>query len=229
MDLHHDHGNACFFFSKNLYMCMFFLFHFLFPSVCLSLSVCQSSVCVRLSVSVLLSVCRRLCVCVFVPVCVCVCACPCHRRRRRSRSQKLQSLQDKQRNHLKNACECEEEMKVRSREMEERKAIFETRVRALSEKSGDSRKAADDLEVEVQALQAGEDKEAAVRHSPVDAALIQPCWSIFSRSEQHRLCSSSILITEKSAEHMAGNIRQSQPLRSGAQWQKRTKLGKRLG
>ena len=61
------------------------------------------------------------------------------------RSRKLQSLQDKQRNHLKNVCACEEDMQMLRKEMEERKAIFETRIRALSEKSGDSRKAADDL------------------------------------------------------------------------------------
>ena len=73
------------------------------------------------------------------------------------RSQKLQSLQDKHRNHFKIACACEEEMQMLSEEMEERKAIFETRIRALSEKSRGSRKAADDLEVEIQALQAGEE------------------------------------------------------------------------
>ena len=52
------------------------------------------------------------------------------------RSQKLQSLQDKNRKYLKDACACEEEMLLLNREMEERKALFETRFRALSEKSG---------------------------------------------------------------------------------------------
>ena len=149
-----------FFFSKIFICVCFFLFHFLLPSVCLSLSVCQSSVCVRLSVSVLLSVCRRLSVCVFVPECVSV-RVPATEEEEDRGSQKLQSLQDKQRNHLKNACECEEEMQMLSKEMEERKAIFETRVRALSEQSGDSRKAADDLEVEIQALQAGGERRGS--------------------------------------------------------------------
>ena len=70
----------------------------------------------------------------------------------------MQSLQDKRRNHLQIACACEEEMQMFSKEMEERKAIFETRIRALSEKSGDRRMAADELEVEIQALQAGEER-----------------------------------------------------------------------
>ena len=65
------------------------------------------------------------------------------------RSLKLQSLQDKQRNHLMNACACEEEMQMLSEEVEERKALFETRLRALSEKSGDSWKAAGVWEVEI--------------------------------------------------------------------------------
>ena len=55
------------------------------------------------------------------------------------RSQKLQSLRDKQRNHLKNARDCEEETQMLSKEMEERKALYETRFRTLSEKSGDSK------------------------------------------------------------------------------------------
>ena len=73
----------------------------------------------------------------------------------------LQSLQDKQRNHLKNAGACEAEMQMLSKEMEERKALFETRIRAPSEKSGDSGKAAEDLEVEIQALQAGEERRGS--------------------------------------------------------------------
>ena len=39
------------------------------------------------------------------------------------RSQKSQSLRDKQMNHFKNACACEEEMQMLHREMEERKAL----------------------------------------------------------------------------------------------------------
>ena len=77
------------------------------------------------------------------------------------RSQKLQSLRDKQRNHLKNAGDCEEEMQMLNKEMEERKALYETRFRALSEKSGDSRKAGAELENEIQALQAGEERRGS--------------------------------------------------------------------
>ena len=75
------------------------------------------------------------------------------------RSQKLQSLQDRQRNHPKSARACEEEMHTLSKEMEERKALFETRFRGLSEKSGDSRKAAAELENEIQAFAGGRRKK----------------------------------------------------------------------
>ena len=77
------------------------------------------------------------------------------------RSQKLQGLQDKQKNHFKNACACEEEVRMLNEEMEERKALYETRFRALSEKSGDSRKVAAELEVEIHALQAGEERRGS--------------------------------------------------------------------
>ena len=51
----------------------------------------------------------------------------------------------------------------------------------------------------------------------------------FSRWEQHRHCSSSPFFVEKSAEYMAGNIGQSQPLRSEGQEQKRRRVGKKIG
>ena len=57
------------------------------------------------------------------------------------RSQKLQSLRDKQRNHLKTARESEEEMQAICKEWEEKKADYETRFQVLSERSGDSQKA----------------------------------------------------------------------------------------
>ena len=65
---------------------------------------------------------------------------------------------------------------------EQRKALFETRFRAPSQKYGDSRKAAAELEVEIQAPQAGEE-EATVRRNPSDAASIQPFWSRSSHLE----------------------------------------------
>ena len=51
-------------------------------------------------------------------------------------SQKLQSLQDKKRNHLKDACACEEDVQMFTKEMEDRKALFEARSQPLSERSG---------------------------------------------------------------------------------------------
>ena len=73
------------------------------------------------------------------------------------RSQKLQSLQDKKRNYLKDACACEEEMQKLSEEMEERQA----RVQALSEKLGNCRMAADGLEEDTKDLQAGEERRGS--------------------------------------------------------------------
>ena len=62
--------------------------------------------------------------------------------------------------YLKDACTCEEEIQFLKQVMEERKALFETRFRALSEKSGDCRKAAE-LDNELQALQAGEERRGS--------------------------------------------------------------------
>ena len=70
------------------------------------------------------------------------------------RSQKPKSLQDKKRQFL-------------NQEMEEREALFETRFRALSEKSGDCRKAAAELDNEIQALQAGEERKGSRRSGAV--------------------------------------------------------------
>ena len=67
------------------------------------------------------------------------------------RSQKLQSQQDKKRNHLKDVYACEEEMQMLCKEIEERKALFEARFQALPEKSADCRRAAAELEDEIQA------------------------------------------------------------------------------
>ena len=82
----------------------------------------------------------------------------CRSIRKCRRSQKSQSLRDRQRNHLKNARDCEEEKQMLNKEMEERKALYETRFRALSEKSGHCRKAAAELENQIQTLQVGEER-----------------------------------------------------------------------
>ena len=74
----------------------------------------------------------------------------------------------------------------------------------------------------------GKREEAAVRRNPMDAALIQPCWSNSSQWEQPRQCSSSPVFREKSAEYVAVNIGQSQPLRSEGQ-EREGSLGRRMG
>ena len=123
--------------------------------------------------------------------------------KKQKRSQKLQRLQDKKSNYLKDACACEDEMQTLSEEMEKRQALFHASFQALSERK----------------------EEAAARHSPMDVALVQPRWSSSSRREQHRLCSSSLSFREKSEESTAGNISQSQPLRSMWQEENRQKSG----
>ena len=89
------------------------------------------------------------------------------------RSQKLQSLQDKKRNDLKEACACEEEMQKISEEMKERQASFQ----ALSEKAGNCRMAADDLEAEVKDLQAGEERRGSCASQSNGCCFDQPWWS----------------------------------------------------
>ena len=93
------------------------------------------------------------------------------------RSQKLQSLQDKQRNHLKNACACEKEMQMLNKEMEERKALHETRFQASSEMSGYSRRS--------RPCRRAKKEEAAVCRNPMDAASIQSYWSRSSLLEKN--------------------------------------------
>ena len=85
---------------------------------------------------------------------------PEHQKMQKS-SQKLKSMQDKKRKCFKDACACEGAPQLLQQKMEERKTLFETRVRALSEKSADCRKAAADLDVEIQALQAGDERRGS--------------------------------------------------------------------
>ena len=95
------------------------------------------------------------------------------------------------------------------------------RFHALSEKSGESRRAASEVEEEIRILQAREERRGSCASQSngwcFDPAIVE----YFSRWEQHRLCSSSPSLMEKSAEYMAVNIGQSQPLRSERQEQKR--------
>ena len=87
---------------------------------------------------------------------------PEHQRMQR-RSQKMQSLQEKKRHLLKEACVCDEEMRKVREEISERKA----RYLELAEKSSNGRLAAEDLTEELRGLQAGEERK---RHSPMDAS-----------------------------------------------------------
>ena len=65
--------------------------------------------------------------------------------------QKLQSLQDKKKHHLKEACASEEEKR------EDSTRIFQ----ALSEKSGESRSAASEVKEDIRIFQAGEDRRGS--------------------------------------------------------------------
>ena len=58
------------------------------------------------------------------------------------KSQKLQRLQDKKRNYLKDAGASEDEMRTLSEENEERQARFPARFQTPSEKSGNCRREA---------------------------------------------------------------------------------------
>ena len=89
------------------------------------------------------------------------------------RSQKLQSLQDKKRNYIKEACACEEEMRNVFEEVEERRVRLET----LSEKSGNCRRQQMIWKTKSRSCKQGNREEAAVRCGPTDVALIQPWWS----------------------------------------------------
>ena len=99
------------------------------------------------------------------------------------RSHKLQSLQDKKRSFLKEACASEEEMRKVIEEVEERSVRFA----ALSEKSGNCRMAADDLEDELQILQAGGKKRQLCVAVQRMLLLTQLWWSRSSLVEQYML------------------------------------------
>ena len=77
------------------------------------------------------------------------------------KSQKLQSLRGKQRNYFMTPRDCEEEMQTLNKEWEEQNALHGTRCRALSERSGVSRKAAAELENEIQNLQVSEERRGS--------------------------------------------------------------------
>ena len=136
-----------------------------------------------------------------------------------SEAQKLQSLRDEQRNHLKNARDCEEEMQILNREMVERKALFEMRFRALSEKSDDSRQAAAEWENEIQNLQTGEERRGSSASQSNEAALIQRYGS--RSSERH----GQQVLSKTRSKSLSGST-EHQAFRSKGQEEKRGKRGK---
>ena len=117
------------------------------------------------------------------------------------RSQKLQSLQDKKRNHLKDACACDEEMRMLGKEVEEPGRHFSRHASRLcpdwATVGGQQRN------WKTKSRPCGQ--EATVRHSPMDVTLIQPCGAAQTerfiqvmQEEFHRG------FTVPASEHMAG-------------------------
>ena len=97
-------------------------------------------------------------------------------------------------------------MRKVNKEVEERRVRFA----ALSEKSGNCRMAADDLEDVIQILQAWEERQLCVAVQ-TDVALIQPWWSRSSLVEQNMLS-----ITSKPCRKSSSEGSRLQPL-----WSKR--------
>ena len=141
--------------------------------------------------------------------------------------QKLQSLRDKQKNHLKTAGECENEMQTLSKEWEEQRAQYETRFRVLSEKSGDS---AAELENEIQNLQANEERRGTSASQSngccFDPVILEHLLAMEAAQAMQQL---TYLQGEVSIEYLVVNNGQSQPLRNEEREQKRGKLGKMNG
>ena len=118
------------------------------------------------------------------------------------RSQKLQRLQDKKRNHLKDACACEEEMRMLSEEVEEPGRHFSRHVSRLCPDRATVGGQQRNWKTKSRPCR----QEAAARHSPMDVALIQPCGAAQTENfiqvmqeEFHRRCK-----VPAASEHMAG-------------------------
>ena len=104
-------------------------------------------------------------------------------------------------------------------EMRDRKALYETRFRVLSERSGDSRKSGSKLENEIHTLQAGEERRGSSA-SPCNGCCFDPAISgqVFAFGETRGASSKQFMQQEF--------VRQYR--NSGAPEQ-RGRLGKRLG
>ena len=77
-------------------------------------------------------------------------------------------------------------MQLHNQEMEERKALFETRFRAFSEKSGDCRKAAAEIDNEIQALQAGEERRGSCASQSNGCCFDPAMWEqVFASGAAH--------------------------------------------
>ena len=121
------------------------------------------------------------------------------------------------------------QVKKKCKKIDEDMERMRARFQALSEKSGESRRAASEVEEEIRILQAREERRGSCASQSNGRCFDPAIVEYFSRWAQHRLCSSSLLFMEKSAEYMAVNIGQSQPLRSEEQEQKRRELGNKTG
>ena len=108
-------------------------------------------------------------------------------------------------------------MRLLHEENEEMQARFQARFQTLSETSGNCRKEADNLEEEIQALQAGEERRGSCVSQSNGC-----CFNPATVQQQHRLI-------EKSAGFSVGNIRRCQQLQSMWQEEKRKKSGKEIG
>ena len=148
------------------------------------------------------------------------------------KSQKLQSLQDKKK-YLKDAGDCEEEMRMLHEENEERQARFQARFQARLRHCLRSRAVVERKQIfwkkKSRLCKQERKEEAAVRHCPMGVAIIQPLWGSSSRLDQHRLSNSSPSFMEKSAVY-GGQHQQEPPapeLVAGGEEKRR--VGRRLG
>ena len=119
-------------------------------------------------------------------------------------------MQDKKRNFL-----LVRKMRKVSEEVEHRKVRFQLCRRSVATVGWQ----------QIKILQAGEEREAAVRRSPTDVALIQPWWSRSSLVEQYMQN-----ITSKPCRKNSLEDSRLQPLRSTWQEEKRElRIGRRMG
>ena len=140
------------------------------------------------------------------------------------RSQKLRSLREKQRNHLKTARDSEKKCKRSLRMGRKRKQITRRASEFCRKGLATLGKRQQHWIMKSQTCRQAKKEEAAVLRNQKDAPSTLPCWSTSSPLEEPRQCSSSHFFRQKSAEYMAvNNIGKSQLLRSEEEEQKKRK------